>query len=654
MISGTPCTCEKHGRPKTECPVGSSCWDSGTYDNSGCKTEAAPSKCSTATCTGGKTTKTGYCPNGDCSEANCCEYPACTSDGVISGTPCTCAKHGRPKTECPVGSSCWDSGTYDNSGCKAEAAPSTRCDTIHSQCTAAGKNPTSGYCEQGGCTVESCCKNPSCNGDGTTAADQVCECGWGSDVIKACAAGNYCWEESGAKCTPNSKDSYPSQRCSAGFGGWQGNADTCPPNFEKRDLGPGSEKDDGHQGKMMDYTTCCRAKCKDLYDNCNDVDSSIQLLANHHVYPSRDGTYSQQECCRVSQCKQWSNDGGNCPADKSVRGDEDFHMCSEGSCDADDCCQDNHGGDDGGDDESQECMDAKAITHVNEYGDKDAGIYTGQCYDVNMNGDNDDKTKWTFKKGTGSCAVCKDALAIRFGPTCEGKNSAGKQAYPSGASQLQTIGDDANVCCFSYPGGSCGANSWSSSDDGTAKCTGANSADSDCTHCQGIIDAYKDCPKTDKEKCEDAEAITHKNYQGDKDAGPHVAQCFNISTNGEEDVTKWIFEKGTGSCAVCKDAVQLRFGSTCEGAPGKDCKHCQGIIDAYKDCPTTAAVVAPAPAPKTGVEEDSNSKTVTPSSGEEVEEFIFDDTLSAADDQHGWRLTSIVIFSVSVVLHALV
>ena len=39
------------------------------------------------------------------------------------------------------------------------------------------------------------------------------------------------------------------------------------------------------------------------------------------------------------------------------------------------------------------------------------------------------------------------------------------------------------------------------------------------------------------------------------------------------------------------------------------------------------------------------------SSGEEVEEFIFDD-LSAADDQHGWRLTSIAIFSISVVLHA--
>ena len=186
VISGTPCTCEKHGRPETECPVGSSCWDSGSYDNSGCKTEAAPSKCSTATCTAGKTTKTGYCPNGDCSEANCCEYPACTSDGVISGTPCTCEKHGRPKTECPVGSSCWDSGSYDNSGCKAEAAPSARCDTMTTQCSNAGKSTASYYCDQGGCTEASCCENPGCNADGVTAAVQECQCG--AEVQLECGA----------------------------------------------------------------------------------------------------------------------------------------------------------------------------------------------------------------------------------------------------------------------------------------------------------------------------------------------------------------------------------------------------------------------------------------------------------------------------------
>ena len=111
----------------------------------------------------------------------------------------------------------------------------------------------------------------------------------------------------------------------------------------------------------------------------------------------------------------------------------------------------------------------------------------------------------------------------------------------------------------------------------------------------------------DKEKCEDAQAITHKDYQGDSDAGTHVAQCFDINTNSETDVTKWTFEKGTGSCAVCKDAVQLRFGSTCEGAPGKDCKHCQGSIDAYKDCPTTAAKDS-----KTDIDSKTVSNTVTP------------------------------------------
>ena len=485
--------------------MGSSCWDSGKYENSGCKTEAAPPKCSTATCTEGKTTKTGYCPNGDCSEANCCEYPGCTSDGKISGNPCTCEKHGRPKTECPVGSSCWDSGTYDNSGCKTAPAPSAKCDTIHSQCPA-GKHPASGYCEQGGCTVESCCKNPGCNGDGTTAADQVCQCGGGTDAIKVCAVGNYCWDDGGPKCTPNNRDSYPSQRCSAGFTGWEGNADTCPPKFGKRDLGPGTDRDDGHMGKMMDYTACCRAQCSDLYDNCNDVDSSIQLLANMHVYPAHDGSYSQQECCRRSECKQWSNDGGDCPADKSVRGDEDFHMCSEGSCDADDCCRDNHGGDGGGggdgdddgDDESQECKDAKVIVSKDEQKDDDAGIYTAQCYDLNMNGAGDDTTKWKFKKGTGSCAVCKDVVNLQFGPKCEGNS---------------------------------------------------------------------------------------------------------------------------------------------------DCKHCQGIIDAYKDCSSDST-------PDTDSKTDDASST--PSSA--GEDFVFDDddSLSAADDRRGWRGTVvIVIFSIAVVLHAL-
>ena len=161
---------------------------------------------------------------------------------------------------------------------------------------------------------------------------------------------------------------------------------------------------------MMDYTACCRARCSDLYDNCDDVDSSIQLLARMYVYPAHDGTYSQQECCRRSECKQWSNDGGDCPADKSVRGDEDFHMCSEGSCDADDCCQDNHGGD--GDDKSDECKAAEAITHKDYKGDEPKGFHTSQCFNVDTNpGDG----KFIYKKGSGSCSVCKDALRLQFG-----------------------------------------------------------------------------------------------------------------------------------------------------------------------------------------------------------------------------------------------
>jgi len=206
-----------------------------------------------------------------------------------------------------------------------------------------------------------------------------------------------------------------------------------------------------------------------------------------------------------------------------------------------------------------------------------------------MNGDNDDKTKWTFKKGTGSCAVCKDALAIRFGPTCEGKNS-------------------------------------------------------DCKHCQGIIDAYKDCDGESQE-CKDAKAITHVNEQSDDDAGIYTGQCYHVNMNGDnDDKTKWTFKKGTGSCAVCKDALAIRFGPTCEGK-NSDCKHCQGIIDAYKDCSSDST-------PDTDSKTDDASST--PSSA--GEDFVFDDddSLSAADDRRGWRGTVvIVIFSIAVVLHAL-
>ena len=403
---------------------------------------------------------------------------------------------------------------------------------------------------------------------------------------------------------PKNKDSYPRQRCSAGFFGWQGNPDTCPTAFSKR------ETSDGHEGQAMDFRSCCRANCKDMYANCDAIDSSIPV-SDDHCYPKSDGTCDQAEdccyktchswngetcpagttrrsehdrhrchynvcnaaeCCQEpSMCEKWKNSGGTCTNEKPQhKNPDDRHHCSDDNCDADECCSELHCDGDGttktdqkckcggadcnvgqfchdnhmcsdeskkdesnnGDDESKECKDIKAITHKDEQSDNDAGTYVSQCYDVSTNSE-EDITKWTFKKGTGSCTICKDALQLRFGPKCEG--APGK----------------------------------------------------DCKHCQDIIDAYKDCPKTDKEKCEDSKAITHKDYQGDDDAGTHVSQCFDVSTNSEEDATKWTFKKGTGSCTICKDALQLQFGSTCEGVPGKDCKHCQGIIDAYNDCPTT-------------------------------------------------------------------
>merc|ERR1711865_661280 len=103
----------------------------------------------------------------------------------------------------------------------------------------------SGYCGNTGCDDDTCCENPICNQDGITAAVKICKCGWGSNAIKECAIGYYCWDEGGPKCTANDRNQYPSQRCSAGFSGWQGNANTCPPNFGQRDLGPGTDKDDG-------------------------------------------------------------------------------------------------------------------------------------------------------------------------------------------------------------------------------------------------------------------------------------------------------------------------------------------------------------------------------------------------------------------------
>ena len=98
---------------------------------------------------------------------------------------------------------------------------------------------------------------------------------------------------------------------------------------------------------------------------------------------------------------------------------------------------DNHDDDDD-DDEDPVCEAARAITHKDESGEEDSGLYTAQCYHVDTRANTEDPTKWIFKKGTGSCSVCKEPLKVSFGAMCDNKNR-------------------------------------------------------DCKHCQGVIDAYKDC-----------------------------------------------------------------------------------------------------------------------------------------------------------------
>ena len=80
IISGASCTCNKHGQYTPECAVGSYCWDSGRFENSGCKTEAAPAKCSTFSCTSPMISKGGYCDGDSCTEAKCCSYADCTGE----------------------------------------------------------------------------------------------------------------------------------------------------------------------------------------------------------------------------------------------------------------------------------------------------------------------------------------------------------------------------------------------------------------------------------------------------------------------------------------------------------------------------------------------------------------------------------------------
>jgi hypothetical protein len=160
-------------------------------------------------------------------------FCVCADDSVITGTPCMCSKDGQ-NSECAVGNSCWS----ENGGCKTEGAPA-KCSTV--SCTSP-LTDKGGYCPGGVCTVDTCCRHPQCSSSGDTPQIATCQCGWGTQG-RECASGDYCFNVVGVqKCRPNAQSTYTNQRCFAGFVGWGDVASTCPPNFPKRDLGPGSSK----------------------------------------------------------------------------------------------------------------------------------------------------------------------------------------------------------------------------------------------------------------------------------------------------------------------------------------------------------------------------------------------------------------------------
>ena len=159
----------------------------------------------------------------------------------------------------------------------------------------------------------------------------LCYCSESGSYSVECPIGHYCFHEHGKPtCMPKNKDSYPRQRCSAGFFGWQGNPDTCPTAFSKR------ETSDGHEGQAMDFRSCCRANCKDMYANCDAIDSSIPV-SDDHCYPKSDGTCDQAEDCCYKTCHSWN--GETCPAGTTRRSEHDRHRCHYNVCNAAECCQ---------------------------------------------------------------------------------------------------------------------------------------------------------------------------------------------------------------------------------------------------------------------------------------------------------------------------
>ena len=219
-----------------------------------------------------------------------------------------------------------------------------------------------------------------------------CGCNDAADATQTvCPVNSYCWSDGGVKCTENKKDTYPEKTCGEGFVGYNGVASTCPAGFYNRDNDPDPNEGDGHKGRLMDYTTCCRQKCNDAFPN--GCSNSALSISDVEIYAPKDGGAPDESqccywtcatsfpangcdsqeakkrqirtgswssmcsasgctadnCCTVG-CNAWATMNPNsCPAGKQVR-ENDGHHCSDDNCDADECCHSQDHQDDGDED----------------------------------------------------------------------------------------------------------------------------------------------------------------------------------------------------------------------------------------------------------------------------------------------------------------
>jgi hypothetical protein len=332
----------------------------------------------------------------------------------------------------------------------------------------------------------------------------------------------------------------------------------------------GSDKDDGHTSTAMDYTECCRAQCTDLYTNCDAVDSTMTVRNGKQCYPNAAGECAQTECCYTTDCEAWGLGGGTCSGDKVVRSDQ--HGCSEGACDAGECCRDPDG-----------------------------------C--------NADPTKAASGKCKCGGALCNDGQYCWDGTTC---NDAAKPS--DGGGDGGDGGDDATATCSVTDGSK--ATPWTG---GTAQyeectCTGAGG----CTTLNVCDVAKKTCvctPGKDHWCYESAKVGEETSYAvkfgcfakgdnkfkgwqcvGDNVLGAHYsdAACTTHITpaNGGEDETF----SATGRTSVKKDddgTVQTEEKTTITGI--STCKG--GVAGAGAAPPGPAAPGPAAPGPSAEVED---------------------------------------------------